>query len=201
MNDDVGTGPEDPAVPLPPPPPPIDPRPSRLQQQVLVALAAAGLLLLLAAWLLPAAARLLNLAGAFLCCYAAVVSASWLREGVLSRRIDRFLDRWVQSRASGFYGMMALSVYLRLECVALLDALQEFDPGGSWIRDLLLERLLGFSLQSLKNVVQALAWPGGLFGSRNGIWPLLAVACCWLVYEGGRRVLPQATLRDRPQRD
>jgi hypothetical protein len=188
-----------PAIAQPPPPPPIDPRPTAFQQRVLVVLFALGVVLLLAGFVLPLPhADLLQRGGFFLCCYAAVVSASWLRHGVISRRIDKFLDRWIKNGASGFYGMMALSIYAQLELEALLRSIAEFDPSGHWLRDALMQSVTGFSMASLKNFISAMVWPATLFGQKggSGIAPLLLLAGCWAAYEFGRRVLPQQSLRD-----
>jgi hypothetical protein len=188
-----------PAMAQPPPPPPIDPRPTALQQRVLVVLFALGVLLLLLGFALRLShADLLQRAGFFLCCYVAVVSASWLRHGMISRRIDKFLDRWIKNGASGFYGMMALSIYAQLELEALLRSIAEFDPSGHWLRDALLQAVTGFSMASLKNFISAMVWPATLFGQKggSGIAPLLFLAGCWATYEFGRRVLPQQSLRE-----
>lgn len=182
----------------PPPPPPIDPRPTRLQQHLLLALFALGVALLLLGFTLslPQAA-LFQHGGFFLCCYVAVVSASWLRDGVLSRRVDRFLDRWVKNGGRGFYGMMALSLYVHLELETLLESVTGFELAGDWWRDLLIESLIGFSIESLKNFVAAMAWPATVLTVRGGgLSALLLVAGCWGIYELGRRVLPQGSVRE-----
>ncbi len=182
---------------LPPPPPAIDPRPTPLQQRVLLALLAAGMVLLVLGYAVDVRhAALVRHAGFFLVCYVLVVSASWLPQGLLSRRIDRFLDRWIANGASGFYGMMALSTYVRLELASLWTSILEFDPDSHWLRDAIVQSLMGFSLASLKNFVAAMAWPATLFGKGgSGFAPVATIAACWGAYELGRRVLPQETLR------
>src|SRR5688572_11003033 len=92
---------------LPPPPPALDPRPSLLQSRWLGVLFGVGLLLIFLGLALHAATGLLlQRAGFFLATYAVLIGAAWLPAGVLSRRVDALVERWVRNSSGGFYGVM-----------------------------------------------------------------------------------------------
>lgn len=186
-------------VPVPPPPPRIDPRPTPPQQRVLLGLASTGAILCTAGYLVDLdAARSLQRAGLFLLCYAGVVGSSWLPTGVLSRRVDAMLDRWVKQGASGYYGVMALATYVHLEMRTMAEAVMGFEFDQGLLRDVVIQWVTGFSLESVMNFAKAMAWPATLWGKQaTGLAPLLLVAGTWGAYELGRRYLPQRVEKQR----
>lgn len=180
-------------MPTPPTPPRFDPRPTPLQQRLLLGLFGAGAVLALVGYLFDfGLARLLQRGGWFLLCYAFVVGTSWLPPSILSRRVDAFLDRWIKTGATGFYGVMALATYAHLELRTFVESVVEFEFGSDLVRDTLMQWVMGFSVDSLKNFVMAMAWPATLWGKQaTGLAPVILVAASWGVYEIGRRLLPQ----------
>lgn len=187
--------------PLPPPPPALDPRPTARQRQVLLALFGAGAGAVVGALLLPAAYVLpVQRGGFFLATYAVLVAAAWLpARGVLSRRIDALLERWVRNSSGGFYGVMALSVFLQLELVAAARRLAGFEPSLEFLRESALQRLIGFSQDSIMSFVWGMAWPGRLLKDHGPQATVALAAIAWIVFRASRGVLPHAAFAARPK--
>lgn len=180
---------------FPPPPPALDPLPSRLQQMTLLLLLVAGLLAALAGMLLTFQHHeLLQHGGFFLMTYAVVMAASWLPPSVLSRRVDRLLERWVRNSSGGYYGVMALATFVQLELASLLDSIGGFEFAIPKVREFAIQTVVGFSMDSLMNFVWAMAWPWKLM-PEHGFWAAaILVAATWGVFRVGREVLPHTML-------
>lgn len=172
--------------------------PAHGQIALLLAYLGAGLLLLAIGALFEGSAGVVvRLIGPFLCCHAAIVAASWLPAGVLSRRLDTFLDRWVGDIGGGFYGLMALAMFVRLEVDAVYQEVTGFDFSAGAIGGAVLPWVIGFSLDSLLNSIKAAIWLPYLFG-QIGLWGTAAtVGMAWGLFAFGSRVFPQpAFLRE-----
>lgn len=181
---------------FPPPPPALDPLPSRVQQITLLRLFVAGLLAALAGmWLSFQHHELLQHGGFFLMTYAVVMAASWLPPSVLSRRVDRLLERWVRNSSSGYYGVMALATFAQLELASVLDSIAGFEFAISKLREFAIQTAIGFSREAVMNFVWAMAWPWKLM-PEHGLWPAaILVAATWGVFRLGREVLPHTMLQ------
>lgn len=179
----------------PPPPPALDPLPSRIQQITLLLILVAGLSAALAGMLFSFEHHeLLQHGGFFLMTYAVVMGASWLPPSVLSRRMDRLLDRWVRNSSGGYYGVMALATFAQLELASLLDSIAAFEFAIPQLREFAIQTAIGFSMDSVKNFVWAMAWPWKLM-PEHGIWAAaILVALTWGVFRLGRELLPHTML-------
>lgn len=178
----------------------VQPPPSARQRQALVVLAAAGTITLgLGLAFSGPTAALVQLFGAFLATYALVVASSWLPSGTVSARVDRFLDSWVSDVSSGFYGLVALASFGMMEAADLLDDLAAFDLGNLAIGEWLIPWLIGFSIDSVMNMIWSGLWPLRL-ASEQGM-PATAVfaALAWGVFWLGSRLFPVAPLAARPK--
>lgn len=129
--------------------------------------------------------------GLFLCCHAGIVAASWLPPQVLSRRLDAWLDRWVADVGGGFYGLMALSLFVGLEVAALVEDVRGFELSLGRMAEAMLPWLLGFSLESLMNSLKAIIWPVFLLSALGTTGALVTAGLAWGLFALGARVFPQ----------
>jgi hypothetical protein len=182
---------------VPPPAPALDPRPDLRQTRLLLALFGVGLALVFAGLLPFPLALLCQRAGFFLATFAVLAAAAWLPASVLSRRIDAALDRWVRNTSGGFYGVMALAVFVQLELAGLPERLAGFDPGGA-LREALVARIVGFTTDSVMAFVWGMAWPARLIKDHGSTATVLLAAACWVVFRASRPVLPHAAFEKRP---
>ncbi len=185
---------------FPPPPPALDPLPSRVQQITLLLLLVTGLCAALAGMLLSFQYHeLLQQGGFFLMTYAVLMAASWLPPSVLSRRVDRLLERWVRNSSGGYYGVMALATFAQLELASLLDSIAAFEFAIPQLREFAIHTAIGFSMDAVMNFVWAMAWPGKLL-PQHGLWAAaILVAATWGVFRLGREILPHTMLQAAPR--
>lgn len=185
-----------PSVPSAPPPPPAnDPLPTPLQVKVLAGLFVAGVVAVAIGFLVGAYGPVVQRGGVFLAVYSVLAAASWLPPSVLSRRIDATLERWVRGSATGFYGMMGLATFVHLELITMIDAVGSFELSAGAMKQALIQRVIGFSQESLMNFVWGFAWPGNLFQNRAGLAPFVLVGLAWALFRVGARVLPHANFQ------
>ncbi len=139
---------------------------------------------------------------AFVLTYVGAASISLL-PAPLGKAVDSALDRHLSQWGAGVYGLIALSVFLPLELRSLVASLREFDGGGDWLRGLLRDWLIGFSAESLRNLITAAIWPARAI-QEAGVWGFLGfLGACSAVFELGRRLMPeqQARLDDDDTRE
>src|SRR5690554_3934115 len=150
----------------------------------LLALAAtAGLLLWLIGYIVLERNWLLSAFGLFLLTYAAVVAAGSLPDEWISRRLDDVLDRWVRDHSGGgFYGMVALSVFVGMELEVLLDPREGLLSGWSFVEGQVVQLLIGFSVESLKNMIIAMIWPWPLIARAGLVNAAIFSFACWAVF-------------------
>lgn len=168
---------------------------------LLPALAALAVAVLLARRLLPELAvlqyPLIPLWCAFVLTYVGAAAISLL-PAPLGGPIDRLLDRQLSQWGAGVYGLVGLSVFLRLEAQSLIAGLQEMGAASEWAKGMLRDWLIGFSVESMKNMISATIWPARVI-QQGGVWGFLAfLGACSAVFELGRRLMPeqQARLED-----
>lgn len=132
---------------------------------------------------------------AFVLTYVGAASISLL-PAPLGKAVDSALDRHLSQWGAGVYGLIALSVFLPLELRSLVESLREFDSaGGDWLRDLLRDWLIGFSAESLRNMISAAIWPARAI-QEAGVWGFLGfLGACSAVFELGRRLMPEQQAR------
>lgn len=177
----------------PPPPPAVDPLPTALQVKVMAGMFVSGVIAVAIGFLVGSYGPVVQRGGVFLAVYAVLAAASWLPPSVLSRRVDATLERWVRGSATGFYGMMALATFVHLELITMIDAVASFELSTGAIKQALIQRVIGFSQESLMNFVWGFAWPGNLFQNRAGLAPFVLVGLAWGLFRVGARVLPHAS--------
>lgn len=131
---------------------------------------------------------------AFVLTYVGAASISLL-PAPLGKAVDSALDRHLSQWGAGVYGLIALSVFLPLELRSLVASLREFDGGGDWLRGLLRDWLIGFSAESLRNLITAAIWPARAI-QEAGAWGFLGfLGACSAVFELGRRLMPESQAR------
>lgn len=122
--------------------------------------------------------------------FVLAVLIDWLDERAeghpwIDRLAGRLFDLW-DSAGAGFYGTMGAATFVRLEIATVVD---EFVTAGSvqdFLRGETIEVLLGFSLQSIANLVEAAVW---FLPWLTGIPPhvtAVAIALCYGAYQAGR---------------
>jgi len=168
---------------------------------LLPALAAVAVSLLLLRRLLPELDvlqhPLIPLWCAFVLTYVGAATISLL-PAPLGGPIDRMLDSQLSQWGAGVYGLVGLSVFLRLEAQSLIESLQEMREASEWAKGLLRDWLIGFSVESMKNMISATIWPARVI-QQSGVWGFLGfLGACSAVFELGRRLMPeqQARLED-----
>jgi hypothetical protein len=187
---------------LPPPPPPLDPLPTRAQSTMLASMFGAGALTALIGTLVDFRyAGLMQQGGAFFATYAALVAASWLPPSVLTRRVDKLLDRWVRNSATGYYGVMALAAFGVMEAESMIEGIANFDLDFSMgnLVQVIVQTVIGMSIDSIKNFGLAMGWPGtAVLSTPAGAMPgFLLVALTWGAFRIGSKVLPHASFELR----
>ena len=129
--------------------------------------------------------------GVFLVTYALVVAAGSLPDRWISSRLDAVLDRWVRDKSGGgLYGMIALSVFFGKEVRALFGNEGIFS-GAEFVRGQIIQYFIGFSVDSIKNMIEAFIWPWSMFSEFGLIQSAVFVLACWAVFTVSRRYLPQ----------
>ncbi|HET6603754.1 MAG TPA: hypothetical protein VFG21_05995 [Xanthomonadaceae bacterium] len=172
-----------------------DAPPERFQRTVLAGVAVAGLLCLIVGW---AADWFVSLAfGLYLLTYCGVVAASWLPPGKLSGRVDDFLDHWIRSVASGFYGLVALSTFVALELGDLYGDLADFSLSRTAFTEFIVPWIIGFSIESMMNMLWSGLWPMRMAGEMGAPSTAVFAALAWGVFWMGSRVFPTEPLAKR----
>src|SRR5690606_10059746 len=113
-----------------------------------------------------------SLVGAFLVLHAALLLLSAFGELPLARKALRGMGTHVVNSGVGFYGLVTLSRFLHLEALDLIEGLEAGLPVT--MRELVKDWVIGFSLDSLMNTIEAFQWPWKLLLPAG--WPVAAVA-------------------------
>lgn len=163
---------------------------SEEQRLVLAVFAVTGTVLCIAE-LFIADDWLPGLFGMFLIVYAAVVVAGSLPAHWISSRLDDVLDRWVRDRTgSGFYGMVALGHFAHAELHDIIDLDDGLFAGWDFVQGSIVQHLIGFSMESIMNMVAAFTWPFRMFSAEGAVPTLVFGLACWAVFLVGRNFLP-----------
>lgn len=167
---------------------------------LLALVATAGLLLWLTGYIVLERNWLPGAFGLFLLTYAAVVAAGSLPDEWISRRLDDVLDRWVRDHSGGgFYGMVALSIFVGMELEALLDPRDGLLSGWSFVEGQVVQLLIGFSVESLKNMIIAMIWPWPLIARAGLVNAAIFSFACWAVFVLARNWLPVPDFTAKPE--
>lgn len=116
-------------------------------------------------------------------------------DGLLHAVFGKLQEIW-ESSGAGFYGAVAAATFVRAEALTLAAEWNEAGSLGAFVRSELLETLMGFSLASIMNLVEAAVWfVGWLSLPVPQIAGLLAAA--FVAYALGRWAWPDPD-RDDP---
>lgn len=163
---------------------------SEEQRLVLAVFTIAGVVLCIAE-LFIADDWLPGLFGMFLIVYAAIVVAGSLPAHWISSRLDNVLDRWVRDRTgSGFYGMVALGHFAHAELHDVIDLDDGLFAGWDFVTGSIVQHLIGFSMESITNMISAFLWPFRMFSAEGAVPTLVFGLACWAVFQVGRNFLP-----------
>lgn len=95
---------------------------------------------------------------------------------------DLLHNKWV-AFGGGFYGLVGLLTYARVELGEIRDFLLQFEGIGAFISDISLEMLIGLFIEGIMNFVIAIAWPAywisEIRSDRVWIWFLVAYGAYW----------------------
>ncbi|HRD73981.1 MAG TPA: hypothetical protein PK216_13290 [Aquimonas sp.] len=134
----------------------------------------------------------LEFLGIALLLYGALIGASRMPESWVGAWFAKRLDAWVESHGAGFYGLVALARFVQLEAEDSLAALLGFDLYAFDWNDMLMHRLMGFSMDSLRNLISASVWPAQVFSEWGFLTASLILALLWGIHSLGSRVFPEA---------
>ena len=175
-----------------PPPPPATLHHARVERLLPVwAAAQCAVGLALVAWPTlseTAHAPVYTLVGVFLVVHASLLLSTAFAESPLARRALKTVGKHVINSGVGFYGLVTFSRFLHLEALDFVDGLQSGLPTTA--RELIKDWVMGFSIDSLMNTIEAFQWPWKLL--LNAGWPVaaMALAACYLPYTMANRFLP-----------
>lgn len=164
----------------------------RLWAWLCTALIVVGLVMLalsLPEWLEPKG--LAVYIGCFLALYGGMVVLQRLPAGWLGRTLRQRLRAAVVSSGVGFYGVMTLARFLQLEVHDLLGLAVEFELSRSLVSHLIRDWLIGFSMQSLMNSIDAMMWPVMLMREYGMPVAAAVVLSTWSLYALGARTFPE----------
>lgn len=157
--------------------------PPRFQVPALLVMISAGVAVTVAG-----GAGLIPFYGAFLVVYPGLVFLSLVDVPFLGPRTARFIREWVNDWEKGFYGLMALTVFLRWEADEVLERVAMLRPGGGGWIDALLSWLFDFGVDTFLNLFQAILWPFMLAPEHGVAATLLFGFLCWAVFRIGTRL-------------
>jgi hypothetical protein len=106
-----------------------------------------------------------RITGASLLVYAAFVWLAWFPFPWLSRRIEAQFERWVGHGHAGWYLIVAVAHFTLAEAADLWDALRAMGGLEDLAAHAFWRLLVGFSVESVLNMVWASLWP--LLGVRD----------------------------------
>jgi hypothetical protein len=127
---------------------------------------------------------------AFLFVYAAAALVSRLPETWGGARGRAWVREKMGDLGAGFYGVMGLTVFVLLEIQTLLADFYGPTPVRTFLTNLGLSWLMGFSLDSLKNLLMAMVWPVQLVDALGTRAALIVAGLCWGLLWGASRLLP-----------
>jgi hypothetical protein len=140
--------------------------------------------------LLPATG-LSGFAGSFLAVYAVLLLLQSPHSGLLGERFKRRVQDAIVSSGVGFYGVVTLSRFLQLELHDVLAALREFELSRAQVQGLLRDWLIGFSMQSLMNSIEAMLWPFKMISAHGMAKAAIVFVPLWALYRLGGWVFPE----------
>lgn len=129
--------------------------------------------------------------GSFLALYAVLVLLQGPHSAILGAGLKQRLQRAIVNSGVGFYGVVTLARFLQLELHDVLAALREFELTRSQMQGMLRDWLIGFSIQSLMNSIDAMLWPFKLMNAHGMVTAAIVVAPLWALYRLGGMLFPE----------
>jgi hypothetical protein len=166
------------------------------QQRLMLILMIGGAAVLatVATWLQPPVVAALRIVAAFCLVYAAAAVLSRLPDRYGAARGRAWVREHVGDLGAGFYGVMGLAVFLLLELRTLFEDLSGPNPIRNFLSEFGLNWLIGFSLASFQNFIQALIWPANLLNELGARGTLVVAGTCWGILWVASRILPAECL-------
>lgn len=128
--------------------------------------------------------------GCFLLLYGTLIVLQRPFFSGLGRPLQRRMHAAIASSGVGFYGVMTLARFLQLELHDVLGELADFELSQLRVRGVVMEWLIGFSVQSLMNSIDAFMWPLRLIQSHGMTGAGIVAGAAWSLYALGARVFP-----------
>jgi hypothetical protein len=185
--------------PEPPPPPSGDatsrptvgpnapsPLPHRSQLLVLATLLGAGALILLVDLKGPRGAS--GVFGAFLVAYTGLLLPGLVHVPFVGPRVARWGEEWMRDMGKGYYAVVALAVFLRLEASLLLRRIEAVLADESGIWSALAPGLPDLGISSLFNALYSMLWPFHLVNTYGYLVAALLAGSFWLAFWVGVRL-------------
>lgn len=113
---------------------------------------------------------------------------AWVRRSDRAAVLRTRIGESVEEFGGGFYGTGGLATFLYLEGLELHSRWAAAPGWGEFLRTLSLEWLIGFSVDSLLNGVQALIWPVHWMRELGPGPALAGAALLWLVHAAVARL-------------
>jgi hypothetical protein len=129
--------------------------------------------------------------GFFLLVYGLLIALQRPQFAMLGGAFQRRLHAAVVSNGVGFYGAMTLARFLQLETIDIVEDLGTFEPSRSQFIGIGMEWLIGFSVQSMMNSIQAFMWPWKLIADYGLTSAAIVAGSAWVLYSLGARVFPE----------
>lgn len=130
--------------------------------------------------------------GIALLLYALLIMSSRLPESWVGSWVAKRLDAWVESHGAGFYGLVALARFVQLEAEDAVAELLTFDLGNFDWSEQLTHHVMGFSMDSLRNLISASIWPAQVFTEWGFLPAAMILGALWGVHSLGTRIFPEA---------
>ncbi|MBT8338310.1 MAG: hypothetical protein KJO11_17110 [Gemmatimonadetes bacterium] len=132
--------------------------------------------------------------------FLATVLMEWVvdldtSEGILHVVFGKIEELW-ESAGAGLYGAIAVGTFVRLEVLTFREEWADAGSLGAFIRSEFVETVIGFSFESLINLVKAAVWFLAWLDFPAIHMGALA-AGCFVAYAGARWAWPDPDDRDR----
>jgi hypothetical protein len=129
--------------------------------------------------------------GCFLLVHALLILLQQPQAEPFGARFQRRLHAAIASSGLGFYGVLCLSRFVQLELHDLMEAAAEFEFSRSQLGGIVRDWLIGFSVQSLMNSIEAMLWPIRMIAARGWVEAALLLSSLWCLYRFGAWLYPE----------
>lgn len=126
--------------------------------------------------------------GAFLVAYTGLLLPGLVHVPFVGPRVARWGEEWMRDMGKGFYAVVALGVFLRLEASLLLRRIEAVlaDESGFWSS--LVPGLPDLGISSLFNALYSMLWPFHLVNTYGYLPAALLAGSFWVAFWVGVRL-------------